>query len=1204
MPDLKFRGNKFYFSILNPAGSGHPLLVPRITNPDFAKNGQPPGIKELIEGDLGITEKIMMPILQPVIDITLANPLLSDAIASANQLEASNKDAISAQLISNYIPKNTGMKALEKTVISSMMESYKPIMDFLKIFLETIGVAEDVFCRFLGSSIKILGKEIGLPSRNPAHWNESLNYAETMTHALKNFIQVSEEAEAVFDNAMSDNNPIKKNVPSGGGEGVEGNADQDAYYIGYFDEDGNKITPPKWVLNSNKWFEREAPDKNGNLQRISSPFEQLDPNMNVGTNQLSDTQKENLENLTREKVKMVQAIDKRIKEAEKIKIPKLKKNELVSLNREKQEASGLFDSLIITIQDLLDGTNKGGDNFLDPEDKSKGINPAAPLSEWMGKLKGSQLRMKYFPEQKTTVQSLVDKKGKGVEPYVSIPEVRTRYKGRNVGIQVPLAYDNQITTKKVYSSSLFFDTKRRDDNLRRYSDRNVVSSLDIFHGTDRNKPYSDNKKTHFSQNIDKEYVPDIIKNYYLPLAWEEAFEYDIRNKRTGEVIRTETDIVPFSIDIEKDYEIRLIKVVNRPLNRNGINKEFFSVNNIVKINKETTDEFIANDGTTGSALSINFNITTEIQNDINEARRLSIFELRKRIREETINPNILEILKITNKERLRINFYSKGNVSKLQKLTPNTESGTLFAESNDIPDKYNIQDPDKTNHSPIDINERNGLKEGIVYQGLDPRFADVDKYQVFWLVEAIKKNDDDVAPINGKFNNIDKKAIRDGNRNSGVEGKEWYGLVDKFTAIPQIAIKLVPLITSKLIPLVVKIIQLVSNPSKIKQFILDIGLTEESASKFPQNFKDFGSKGENAEIKNLKSSDIPKTLDEQELKGDQSGNNYYMGVQEGVDNPLPISMLDGQALAEFGLGAFGKSIVNIGIELQGGNFKEIDEKVEQTDFKKPPPVKDQPQFTFILNMMKLPLEIIFMIFKWIIDWIKKLLNPAKIAGAMAEFLSFKWLLDILGKDSIFSILGLKDIDSKFKNQISKNGYGKKGQDLFDQTLKALRGGDQEFLEVLIYDILINGKKVRSETVERPYTGSTSKVKDANGNFFSTSPDANGIGDDIDPNDPLSFCGIRFFNIKEIMPIPFLPLMPSFNACEVPQISLKPLEMITGFLKFLQEIINGFLSMPSSILGLEPTIKLPKFGKEIPFADVLEDLLEGLKARITPINMQG
>ena len=186
MRDLKFRGNKFYFSILNPAGSGHPLLVPRITNPDFAKNGQPPGIKELIEGDLGITEKIMMPILQPVIDITLANPLLSDAIASANQLEASNKDAISAQLISNYIPKNTGMKALEKTVISSMMESYKPIMDFLKIFLETIGVAEDVFCRFLGSSIKILGKEIGLPSRNPAHWNESLNYAETMTHPLKN----------------------------------------------------------------------------------------------------------------------------------------------------------------------------------------------------------------------------------------------------------------------------------------------------------------------------------------------------------------------------------------------------------------------------------------------------------------------------------------------------------------------------------------------------------------------------------------------------------------------------------------------------------------------------------------------------------------------------------------------------------------------------------------------------------------------------------------------------------------------------------------------------------------------------------------------------------------------------------------------------------------------------------------------------------
>lgn len=1189
MPDLKFKGGKFYFSILNPSDSGHSLLTPRITNPQFAINGQPPGIKELIEGDLGITEKIMLPVLQPLIDITLANPLLSEAVANANQLEASNKEAISAQVMNNYIPKDSGMKALEKTVISSMMESHKPLMDFLRIFLETIGVAEDVFCRFLGTSIKILGKEIGLPSRNPAHWNNNLNYSETMTHALQKFIQASEDADAEFVKSMSNDNPIKKNVPSGNSSNIEGNADQDAFYIGYFDEDGNSITPPKWVLDSNKWFKRDIPDKNGNIQTISAPFEQLSPNLNLGAAKLAENQQKNIDRLNKEKMKMIQNIDERISTANEIKIPSIKREEIKSLNKEKKEASELFDTLIISIQDLLDGTNKGGDNYIDPEDKSKGINPPAPLSEWMGKLKSSQLRQKYFPTQKTTVQSIIDKKGKGVDPYVRIPEVRTKYKGKDVGIQVPLAYDNQISTEKVISSNLFFDTKMRDKKLRNYSNINKVSSLDIFYGTDRNQPYYEDNKTHFTREIKKEYVPDNLKNYFLPLEWEEVFEYDIKNKRTGEIVRKETEIVPFKIDVENDYELRLIKVVNRPLNKNGINKEFFSVNNIKIINSLTN-------------LKINTNLQNNIQNEVDTLKKLSPIELNKRILEGTIDPIVLESLNLTKEELYRRNFYNDVNISRIKKLTPNTETGTLFADSNNIPDKYNLQDPSKSKHSPLDINEKNGLKEGIIYQGLDPRFVEKDKYQVFWLVEAIKKNDDDVAPINGVFNDIDKLNISRGNRSSGVGGKEWYGLIDKFTAIPQIASKLIPIIASKLIPLAIKIIQLISNPTKIKQFILDIGLTQESASKFPQNYKDFGSKGEVTKIKKLKSNDIPKTIDEQENNGDLSGNNYYMGIQEGVENPTPISMLDGQALTEFGHGAFGKSIVNIGIEMQGGEFKEINKKTEQKDFNKPAPKKEQPQFTFVLNMMKLPLEIIFKIFKWIINWIKKLLNPTKIPGAMAEFLSFKWLLNILGKDSLFSILGIKDIDNKIKDKLYKNSYGQDGQDLFDQTLKALRGGDQDFLEVLIYDILINGKKVRTEVVEKPFKGNP--LNENINNIISTSPEANDIANDLDPNDPLSFCGVRFFNIKEIMPIPFLPLMPSYNACEVPQIFLKPLEMITGFLKFLQEIINAFLSMPSSILGLEPTIKIPRLGDEIPFANVLEDLLNGLKSRITPINMNG
>ena len=74
----------------------------------------------------------------------------------------------------------------------------------------------------------------------------------------------------------------------------------------------------------------------------------------------------------------------------------------------------------------------------------------------------------------------------------------------------------------------------------------------------------------------------------------------------------------------------------------------------------------------------------------------------------------------------------------------------------------------------------------------------------------------------------------------------------------------------------------------------------------------------------------------------------------------------------------------------------------------------------------------------------------------------------------------------------------------------------------------------------------------------------------------------------------------YTDCELPLIFLKPLEIIEGLLKMIQELLNGFLSMTIALLGLEPTITIPKFGKEIPFANVLTDLLNKLKSELVPI----
>jgi hypothetical protein len=94
MPDLKFDGS-IYFSA-NTSSIGHPLLVPIISNPDFVENNSVPGIKELLSGDLGITEKILSPTIKPIIDIIMSNPLMVENIANSI---GSNKEDKSTYLM-------------------------------------------------------------------------------------------------------------------------------------------------------------------------------------------------------------------------------------------------------------------------------------------------------------------------------------------------------------------------------------------------------------------------------------------------------------------------------------------------------------------------------------------------------------------------------------------------------------------------------------------------------------------------------------------------------------------------------------------------------------------------------------------------------------------------------------------------------------------------------------------------------------------------------------------------------------------------------------------------------------------------------------------------------------------------------------------------------------------------------------------------
>ena len=67
----------------------------------------------------------------------------------------------------------------------------------------------------------------------------------------------------------------------------------------------------------------------------------------------------------------------------------------------------------------------------------------------------------------------------------------------------------------------------------------------------------------------------------------------------------------------------------------------------------------------------------------------------------------------------------------------------------------------------------------------------------------------------------------------------------------------------------------------------------------------------------------------------------------------------------------------------------------------------QPILKLILSLVTLPIKVIADVVKYIMDFFKSLTNPLTLPVKIAEFLSFKWIMDFFTPKGILEILGLK-----------------------------------------------------------------------------------------------------------------------------------------------------------------------------------------------------
>lgn len=174
----------------------------------------------------------------------------------------------------------------------------------------------------------------------------------------------------------------------------------------------------------------------------------------------------------------------------------------------------------------------------------------------------------------------------------------------------------------------------------------------------------------------------------------------------------------------------------------------------------------------------------------------------------------------------------------------------------------------------------------------------------------------------------------------------------------------------------------------------------------------------------------------------------------------------------------------------------------------------QPILKLILSLVTLPIKIISDVIKYIMDFFKSLTNPLTLPVKIAEFLSFKWIMDFFTPKGILDILGVK-----FKPELI---------------------GQWVSMATMTGQSLTNDKSKKSGFL---------------------------YDDDFELAD-LS----KFFSA------PFISPLPTYTASHfrdmIKNKSLFPFKLFFPTLCFIEKIVNGFIDFVWSTLGIEILIKPP------------------------------
>lgn len=191
----------------------------------------------------------------------------------------------------------------------------------------------------------------------------------------------------------------------------------------------------------------------------------------------------------------------------------------------------------------------------------------------------------------------------------------------------------------------------------------------------------------------------------------------------------------------------------------------------------------------------------------------------------------------------------------------------------------------------------------------------------------------------------------------------------------------------------------------------------------------------------------------------------------------------------------------------------------------------QPLLKMLLGIVTLPIKIIAGIIEWIMEFFKKLTNPMTLPAAMAEFLSFQWVLKFFTPKGLLELAGVK-----FKPELIAEWLSKATV----PNPKPPTGGNNSRVSNIDSDV----------PEELEFKDATPKGRHA-------------IPDDF-----------KLANLDEFLSMPFMPKLPTYTARQLREMPDRPFKLFWPFICFLEKIINGIIDFVWSTLGIEAIIPPP------------------------------